>query len=177
MKDLASNLVRCESPYARIMPASFADARAQLLALNSPDLPFVYESTPEGVSAHWKWADARWHNILASGTYQQEYELRVALEESDATWHFLETTAGMEANVGVGGASFTSTRFRGTVYKKSFRKDVAVSAQQTDRHGTTSGQSWQARFSTDDVKRPVVEVLTALGWSKKKGFWSRLFGR
>jgi hypothetical protein len=158
------------------MPASFSDAQAQLLALNSPELPFVYEPTPEGVTARWKWADARWHNILAAGTYQQEYELRVTLEASEALWELSETTAGVEANVGVGGASFTSTRFRGTVYKKSFRKAVAVSAQQTDRHGTTSGHSWEAKFSTEDVKRPVVELLTSLGWSKKKGFWSRFFG-
>jgi len=159
------------------MTASFADAQAELLALNSPDLPFVYEQTPDGVVGRWKWADARWHNILAAGSYEQEYELRVSLAPSEPVFRLTESMTGMESNIGIGGASFTSTRFRGRVYRKSFRLGAAVSAQQTDRQSTTSGHIWQANFSTDDITRPVVERLTALGWSKKKGFWSRLFGR
>lgn len=159
------------------MPASLSDAQGQLLALNSPDLPFVDEPTPDGVIARWKWADARWHNVLAAGAYQQEYELRVALESATSTWRLSETTNGLETQAGVSGASFTSTRFRGTVHRKSSRKDFAVRAQQADRHGTTSGQTWQANFSTEDIKSPVVTLLTALGWSREKGFWSRLFGR
>lgn len=158
------------------MAASFADAQAQLLALNSEELPFIYLPTPDGVAAQWRWADARWHNVLAAGTYQRDYELRVVLDPAKAKWRFTERGSGTETNISIGGASFSSTRYRGTVYQKSYRKDFAVRADQTDRHGTTSGHTWEARFSTDDVKRPVVSTLTSLGWSSGNGFWSRLFG-
>lgn len=158
------------------MSASFTEAQQRLLALNADTLPFVYEPTPEGVIARWKWADARWHNILAAGAYQQEYELRVVLDAAEASWTFSEFMSGSETNIGVSGASFSSTKFRGRVCRKSSRKDFAVRAESVDRHETRSGQRWEARFSTDDVKRPVVDALTALGWTQRRGFWSRLFG-
>lgn len=158
------------------MPASFAEAQQRIIALNADTLPFVIEPAPDGAVARWKWADARWHSILAAGAYEQEYELSIVLDPAQATWQFSEFTSGSETSVGISGASFSSTQFRGRVYQRSFRKDFAVGAESTDRHGTTSGHGWEVRFSTEDVKRPIVDALTTLGWSQRRGFWSRLFG-
>ncbi|WP_159501550.1 hypothetical protein [Microbacterium sp. 18062] len=158
------------------MADSFAQAQQRILALNSDDLPFVYEPTPDGVVARWKYVDARWSNVLAAGTIDRDYELRVVLDPATSTWRFQERSTSTEATIGPGGLSFESTRFRGYRKTVSFSKNWAVDAEQTDRHGTTRGQSFGWSFTTDEVKRPVTDALAAAGWSRHKGFFARLFG-
>ncbi|WP_440709060.1 hypothetical protein [Herbiconiux sp. YIM B11900] len=163
-------------------PASVADAQARVLALNSPELPFVYEATPDGIRATWKYADVKWAAIAAAGTISATYELRVTLDPSDATWTFDETedTSGLtvtgdrDGSIGLSGSAST---FTGRQKKVSFQFGVGTAASTTDRQGTHEGHLYGYSFTTDELKQPLIDALTAAGWSpRKKGFFGKLFG-
>ena len=164
------------------MALSFADAQAQVLALNSDELPFVYEAAPYGIRAAWKYADVKWAAITAAGTISAEYELRVTLDAESSTWTFDETESSSTSRVqstgdGGFGVSFGSSGFKGRQKKSSFRFGVGSAASTTDRQGTHEGNTYGYSFTTDEVKGPLTAALTAAGWEPaRKGFFGTLFG-
>ena len=162
-------------------PVSLADAQARVLALNSPELPFLYEATPDGVRATWKYADVKWAAIAAAGTISAAYVLRVELNASEATWSFEETddrtdltVRGSSEGIGLSGSAST---FTGREKKVSFQFGVGTAAKTTDRQGSHEGNLYGYSFTTDEVKQPLIDTLTAAGWHpRRKGFFGKLFG-
>lgn len=158
------------------MAASFAEAQQSILALNNDELPFVYQPTPDGVVAHWKFGDVRWNNIIAAGQADAEYELRVVLDPEKESWKFHEKSSQSEAHISPSGAGASKSWHSGPQKSMSFRIGGAVKAEQTDRHGTTDGHVYGWAFTSDEVKEPVVNALEAAGWKSGNGFFSKLFG-
>jgi hypothetical protein len=158
------------------MVASFAEAQQSILALNNDELPFVYEPTPDGVIAHWKYADVKWHGIVSAGLMSNEYELRVTLDPEKGTWTFHEKSSDAEASVIKNEAGASKSWHSGSQKRASFQFGAAVSAKQTDRDGTREGHTYQWAFTTDEVKEPVKDTLESLGWKSGNGFFSKLFG-
>lgn len=158
------------------MASSFDEAQARILALNSPELPFTYDPTPEGVRARWKYADVRWSNIIAAGSVDGTYELQVLIDAHKGAWRFRETSAQSQANVNPDGAQVRWSWHKGTVKRVSFDLGAAIAATRTDRRGESSGHVYGWKFTTDEVKAPVVKALTEAGYRSGNGFFSRLFG-
>jgi hypothetical protein len=158
------------------MALALEEARRRILDLNAPELPFVYEPTPEGVIAHWKYADVQWTNIIAGGAADGSYELRVVLDPQSSTWKFHESSSEASHSVGLGGLSTTRSWHHGPQKRFSMSLGGAIAALTTDRRGTSDGHAYGWKFSSDEVKAPVVEALTAAGWKSGNGFFSRLFG-
>ncbi len=158
------------------MAASFAEAQQSLLALNNDELPFTYDPTPDGVVARWKYADVKWHNYVAAGKMEREYELQVVLDPDTATWRFHEKSSRSESHASLRGAGMSKSWHKGPQKTFSFQLGAAAHAEQTDRDGTRDGNIFSWAFTTDEVKQPVVATLESLGWSSGNGFFSRLFG-
>jgi hypothetical protein len=158
------------------MAASFAEAQQRILALNDDELPFVYEPTPDGVVAHWKYADVKWHGFVSAGLMSNEYELRVVLDGDKEQWTFHETSSEAEASVRGNSAGASKSWHSGTQKRASFQFGATVSAKQTDRQGTHEGHTYQWAFTSDEVKEPVVQTLEAAGWKSGNGFFAKLFG-
>lgn len=158
------------------MTLDLRDAQARILALNSEELPFIYDPTPDGVVAHWRYADQRWLGCIGAGMFSAEYELRVELDPAAGEWAFHEESSSSGASIGPGSLSGERTWHKGPQKSFSFNRSVAPIAQSTDRRGTETGQFFGYDFTTDEVKQPVIDVLTAAGWKPRKGFFSKLFG-
>ncbi|MFG6503143.1 hypothetical protein [Microbacterium sp. P05] len=158
------------------MATTFEQAQQAILALNSEKLPFVYEPTPDGVRALWKYADVFWHSYIAGGKVDESYELTVILDAADSEWKFEESSSQSEVHFNATGLGMSKSWQKGPQKKFSFQKGAALHTEQTDRNGTEEGYVYGWKFTTDEVKAPVVEALTALGWKSGNGFFSRLFG-
>jgi hypothetical protein len=158
------------------MAATFAEAQQSILALNNDELPFIYEPTPDGVVARWKYADVKWHSFVAAGQMEEDYELRVVLDPEKATWKFHEKSSRSEAHANLKGVGMSKSWHSGPEKRMSFQLGAAVETQQTDRNGTRNGHVYSWAFTTDEVKAPVVAALEAVGWSSGNGFFSKLFG-
>jgi hypothetical protein len=164
------------------MADTLEQAQSRVLALNNPELPFVYEATPDGIRATWKYADVKWAAVTAAGLISSSYELRVTLDPAEAEWEFDETDTQSSATVratgdgGFGISGGTST-FKGREKKVSFQFGVGTASKSTTRQGSTEGNLYGWSFSTDEIKQPLIDALTAGGWSaKKKGLFGKLFG-
>lgn len=145
----------------------------QILALGTDEVPFTFTPSADGVTGAWDYADARWVGFVSAGTIDRDYRLEVSLHE-DSTYTLVDHTSATQARVGAGGASVSTSRFRGTVRSKSFSTSFAPLA--TD-HGQ-AGHSFGWRFDADEMKAPVRQVLEQAGWTpRRRGFWDRLTGR
>ena len=122
------------------MTFDLRDAQARILALNSEELPFIYDPTPDGIVAHWRYADQRWLGFIGAGMFSAEYELRVELHPEDGEWEFHEQSSSSKTTLGVGGLSTKRTWQSGPQKSFSFGRSVAPISQSTDRDGTTTGQ-------------------------------------
>jgi len=162
------------------MAATLAEAQQAVLALNSDELPFVYEPTTDGVVGRWNYANQKWVAILGAGSVDAEYTLWVILDEPTATWRFEEHESVEQTQLSAGGdgIGFTQERsfFKGRKKEFKFNLGAALAAKVTDRQGDRVGQTYGYRFSTDEIKQPLIDALTAAGWSRRKGFFARIFG-
>lgn len=162
------------------MPATADEARARILALNSPELPFVYEPTGDGVVGRWNYANQTWATVLGAGSIDADYSLWVHLDGSTAIWRFEETETIEQMGLSAGGdgigLTYERSFFKGRKKQFRFNLGAALAAKVTDRQGDRVGQTYGYRFSTDEIKQPVIDALTAVGWSRRKGFFARIFG-
>ncbi|MDN4640695.1 hypothetical protein QCD70_10610 [Agreia sp. PsM10] len=164
------------------MPDTFEQAQARVLALNSDELPFVYQAAPYGIQAVWKYADVKWAAITAAGTIDASYELRVTLDPAESQWEFDETDTQSESRIrSTGGGGFSiggsTSTFKGRETRKTFSFGVGSAASTTDRQGTHDGFTYGYAFTTDEIKEPLIAALEQGGWEpKKKGFFGKLFG-
>jgi hypothetical protein len=164
------------------MAATLPEAQAAVLALNSDELPFVYEPAPYGIRATWKYADVAWASFTAAGLIDRGYELRVTLDPAKSSWSFdeTETTAEAGARARIGGFSVSggASTFSGHEKKISFGFGATpVVAQTDDRQGEHLGHTYGYSFTTDEVKAPLTAALEAAGWHpEKQGLFGRLFG-
>jgi hypothetical protein len=162
------------------MTLSIADAQARVLALNSDELPFVYEAAESGIVGRWNYANQKWATVLGAGSVDADYTLRVMLDEK-GTFTFEETETVEQTGLSAGsdgiGFSYERSSFRGV--KKSYKFDLgaAILAKVTDRQGEHVGQTYGYRFDTHEIKQPIIDELSALGWEpRRKGLFGRLFG-
>jgi hypothetical protein len=164
------------------MAETFDQAQARVLALNSDELPFVYEAAPYGIRGTWKYADVKWAALTAAGTIDASFELRVTLDPAEAEWEFEETDTETRSHVrstGDGGFSIgTSTNtFKGRETRKSFSFGVGSAAKTTDRQGSEEGNLYGYSFTTDEITQPLIAALEQAGWKpRRKGFLGKLFG-
>ncbi len=142
-----------------------------ILALNGEEVPFSFSRTPTGAVGIWDYADAKWAGILAAGSVDRTFEMHVVLND-DGTYSMSDRSTSMTTSLSMNGGSFERTSFRGRIYKRSWSSNAAPIASDHGRVGHTFG--WQ--FDSEEMRRPVAAVLEQHGWSKRKGFWARLFG-
>ena len=156
------------------MTASADEVRAALLALDTAEAPYSFAVGEDGdVVGTWDYADAKWAGFFAAGTVDKSYSLTVTLHD-DGTYTLIDRTRDSESKLGSSGFHYEANAFRGTTRKISFNRTWAPAAEDHGAAGNTYG--WD--FDTDDLKKPVLEVLARSGWTeRKRGLLSRLLGR
>lgn len=144
----------------------------QVQQLNDPQAPFSYSVTPEGVIVgFWDVAKIQMLGLTGASTFDKEYRVdvrptgegEIALEE-----HHAES----RGSVGAGGARFEKQMFKGKSTQKSFGMQIGVGGSSHGQPTNVAGWS----FDTDAIKGPLLGFLEHHGWTRKKGFFGRLFG-
>lgn len=103
----------------------------------------------------------------------QDAQNRVlALNSDDRPFFYEPTAVGIHATWKYADQKWQSGSQKSFTLNKSF----APLAESKDRQGTHTGQFFGYRFDTDEIKQPLIDALTAAGYSRKKGFFGKLFG-
>jgi hypothetical protein len=144
----------------------------QIPSLNHPQAPFSYAVTPAGtIVGYWDVAKIQMLGLAGASSFDKEYRIDVRpTGEGEIDWEETHTEAA--GSVGPTGGSFEKSFFKGKSTQKSFGFQAGLGG--TSHGEPTNVASWS--FDTDEIKKPLLDVLEQHGWKKKGGFLGRLFG-
>jgi hypothetical protein len=161
------------------MAEPLQNAQQRILSLNGPDVPYEFTPTATGAVGRWKYADVKWAAFTGAGLIDASYVLTVTLDPAEGTWEFDEVDTQSSVKVQGGGGGFSisggTSTFKGHQTRTTKAWGAGSAASTTDRQGEHLGNTYGYSFSTSEIKDPVVAALEAAGYSKKKGFFGRLF--
>lgn len=135
--------------------------RAGLLAINRKTAPFVVRSgADEGVDlvAEWKIVDAKWYEIFAEAGIQRVFKVLMRFDEAAGEVRAVDQEWEIEWRAGVPALSARAEGFRGQKWEKSFETVYAF------REDLSFGKIYDYKFSTSEIKGPLIEAAHEAGW-------------
>ena len=142
-------------------PAQVIDS---ILKLNREGCPFqIVDGKSEGADliAEWKIVDARWYEIFAKAGLTKVFRIYLKLDPSRYEVRAKDQEYSVEWRAGVPGLSLAASSFQGQQVSMEFGAAYAFTEK-----GET-GQVYNYRFSTGEMKKPIQEAILACGWTYK----------
>ena len=139
-----------------------AALREALLGVNRPTAPFIIrDGAPEkcDLVAEWKIVDAAWFEIFAKAGLESVFKVRMKFDEAKGEVRAVDEEYTIEWRAGVPALSASMEAFRGQSWSMS--SEVAFAFKEED---LTYGKVYQYRFTTDEIKKPLVEAAQQAGW-------------
>jgi len=141
-----------------------AALRARLLGVNRDTAPFIVrDGAPEGVDlvAEWRIVDAKWYEIFAKAGLERVFKLLMKFDEAKSEVRAVDQEWELEWRAGVPSLSLSAGAFRGQKAEISFGTAYAF------REDASYGKVYDYRFSTKELKAPLIEAAQAAGWGWK----------
>lgn len=146
----------------------------RLLALNAPDRPWLVRHDDKAdLVVEWKFADATWWGVLAKSGLRKVYRLRLYLDEQGHRCGALDEVGEVDWSAGVLGSprvTFQKSFFRG-VQLVSRERGIAYGFKTATGGGADKVLDYS--FDIDALKRPVIEAVTAGGWTYQPVLWPK----
>lgn len=149
------------------------DLVRHLLALNTPDQPWLVRAGPEAdLVIEWKFADATWWGVLAKSGVRKIYRLRLYLDARTRRCSALDEFGELEWTVGALGAPrvhFDKRFFRGVQlirYERGMAYGLRKPFSEPDK-------VLDYKFNIDDLKQSVIDAVTTCGWTYQPILWPR----
>ena len=157
-------------PGVRAEPAALL--RDRLLALNQQNVPVQVVAAPnESLEITWRYADAQWLDLMRAHKMRRTHKLVIALDEHSHTARVLEYWSAFDASAGLGDLRLDWTAARGMqFFEFEHRRVFGV---QLDPSGMPSGELSKAyTFNLQELKQPIIEAVTASGWTWQPVMWN-----
>ena len=138
--------------------------RERLLAVNRDTAPFIVrDGAPEGVDlvAEWKIVDAHWYEIFAKAGLERVFKVLMKFDEGRGEVRAVDREWQVEWRAGVPSLSLAAAAFRGQKAEISFGTAFAF------REDASYGQVYDYRFSTRELKAPLIAAAQGAGWGWK----------
>ncbi len=163
------------TPVAAVKPVSADGLNGQLLALNGRTQPIAITRATDGSSGalevNWKYADARWFDLMRVQRMTRTHRLVLFLDESTHTVRVREFWSAWDAAAGLDGIRSTWTMNTGIQF---FAVDhQRVFGAQLGADGRPTGELTHAyTFDLQSLKAPLIEVITQSGWKWQPVTWN-----
>jgi hypothetical protein len=157
-------LTGTKSAPAGVEKQPVAELRRRLLAVNRDTAPFtVRDGGPEGVDlvAEWKIVDASWYEIFAKAGLERSFKVLMKFDEAAGEVRAVDQEWEVAWRAGVPELSLAASAFRGQKAEMSFGTAYAFTEQ------LAPGQVYNYRFSTKELKAPLIEAAQQAGWGWK----------
>jgi hypothetical protein len=139
--------------------------KQKLLALNSPDLPYIIKPDAKtDLFVEWKIVDATWYAILSKERLSKTYRAYLLLDESRKSARYCEETGSVRWYAGTDGAlkprvAFEKAFFRGRIlFQKSWEVQYGI------KEDGTPGKIYEYKFDVNRVRDPIVKTIEDNGW-------------
>ena len=158
-------------PGTRPQPAALL--RDRLLALNRREIPVqvIASPTDDTIEVTWRYADAQWFDLMRAHKMRRTHKLQLELDEHGATARVREYWSSFEASVGPSDLRFIWTAARGMQFFEFDHRGVF--GVQLDASGKPTGELSKAyKFNLQELKQPIIETVTASGWTWQPVMWN-----
>lgn len=158
--------------------ASAADLRQKLLALGREDLPFTVlaGSRPGELIVDWKYADARWTDLMSLRGMRRSHRLVLRLDEAARKVRSRDYETSLDWSADMDGGSLAWKGSLGvTLLKYAYEKSYGLLIE----NGVPRlVPGYEYRFSLDEMKAPIVALAVGNGWHWRPvvSFWRPLGG-
>ena len=165
-------------PRAGTEPVSEPELRQRLLAINTMDVPFrVVERSGKKLDVLWRLADAKWVGVITANKVSRVEILRLRLSDHDKSCRALEISKAIKASADgtTMQFAFSFSFFRGIVFGQwEYEKQFGLIFKDG---GLTFDTAYEYKFSFNELKNPIVNIVVSSGWSfKPVMFFSRILG-
>ena len=151
-----------KKPKVPVLPAQ--EVMNRLLELNRPSAPFqIVDGASEGVDliAEWKIVDAEWYEIFAKAGLEKTFQIRMKFDAEKNHVRAKDYEYSVEWRAGIPSLSLTVSSFQGQTTSVQFGTAYAFTEE------LKPGQVYNYRFSTNEIKKPIKEIVEACGWKYK----------
>jgi hypothetical protein len=155
-------LTGTKRPATGVTPKSPAAVKAALLAVNRPTAPFIVrDGAAEKVDlvAEWRIVDATWYELFAKAGLQKVFKILMRIDPQKQEVRAVDREWSVEWRAGVPSLSLAAEAFRGQKAEISF--GTAYAFTETGQYG----QVYNYRFATGEIKTPLQEAVTGVGWT------------
>lgn len=162
---------RVEGSHA-VLPAAAQVLRQDLVALNERDVPWQAIARPDGsVEINWRYADARWFDLMRVHQMTRTHRLLLTLDERDHTVRVREYWSEFDASGGVGGLQL-SWKMNAGIQFFAYEHQRVFGAQLGSDGKPTGELSKAYTFDLQSLKAPVIETVTRAGWKWQPVMWN-----
>ena len=136
----------------------------KLLELNRPSAPYqIIDGVSKGVDliAEWKIVDAEWYEIFAKAGLEKVFRIRMKLDPKKQQVRTKDYEYSIAWEAGIPSLSLMVSGFQGQTTSVQFGTAYAFTEE------LKPGQIYNYRFSTNELKKPIKEIIEACGWKYK----------
>lgn len=145
---------------------------ARLLAINDTGVPFTIAKgeAPGELFADWRYADARWLDLARIHGMRKAFHIRLLLDETSHSVRATDYTAEFDAAAGRSAASIEWKAAKGVVFFQKEQQSV-LGLQLDERGHPRRDPSYTYRFDLDEMKSPLIAIVTQSGWNWRPSPW------
>ena len=153
-------------------PVSRDSLRAALLALNHADRPVQVTERNDGrLEVNWRYADARWFDLMRDHQLKRTQRLVLELDEANFAVRVREYWSAFDASAGPSGAQLAWTAATGIQFFAFEHRRVF--GAELGREGRPTGELSHAyTFDLQAMKGPIISAVTHGGWSWQPVTWN-----
>lgn len=146
-------------------PASEDTLRGIIMGINRLDVPVRVEQRRNKLIITWKYADAKWWELMSKAGLKQVYELHLKFNNARKEVTAIDILKSVSWRAGPTQVSIRAKGFRG------LSVGYELGAQWGIKETYELGTIYKYRFSPGEIKNPVVNSILRNGWAVRFGIW------
>jgi hypothetical protein len=153
-----------KKPASKVPALAPQEVLTRLLALNRPTAPYhILDGHAENVDliAEWKIVDAQWVEIFAKANLTKVFRIYFKLDPEKHELRAQDHEYTVAWRAGVPNLSLAASSFKGQMTSVEFGAAYAFTEE------LAPGQVYKYRFNTNELKKPIQEVVETCGWTYK----------
>ena len=143
---------------------SVEEVRQRLLGSNRDTAPYrIIDGSARQVDliAEWKIVDAQWVELFAKANISKVFRIYMKFDAAKHEVRGKDEEFSVEWRAGVPSLSLAVSKFQGQMTSVEFGAAYAFSEE------LKPGVVYNYRFNTNEIKKPIQDLVTACGWGYK----------